>query len=147
LWLDNPFSVPTEIFDVNWNTDSSTSALYGVTNPPVFGWTNLVFILTASDTNATLQFVAENDDYYFGLADVSITPIPPPTITSFSANAGSSILTWPSVAQVPYQVQSNTNLLETNWVNGITLTAVTNSLTVTNASDSPILFYRIAGPQ
>ena len=147
LWLDNPFSVATEIFDVNWNTDSSTCALYDVTNPPVFGWTNLVFILTASDTNSTLQFVAENDDYYFGLADVSITPIPLPTITSFSASAGSSILTWPSVAQVPYQVQYNTNLLETNWVNGITLTAVTNSLTVTNASDSPIMFYRIAGPQ
>ncbi|MGA3268583.1 MAG: protease pro-enzyme activation domain-containing protein [Verrucomicrobiota bacterium] len=151
LWLDNPSNQPTEIFDVNWNTNSSgTHTIYSLTNPPAFVWTNLFFIVTAAGTNTTLQFAEENDQNYFGLDDVSVTPIPRPTITSFGKNASSFILTWPSVAQVAYQVQYNTNLLGTNWVTWLTLTAVTNTLTTTNTnaiSASPIRFYRVAEPQ
>jgi hypothetical protein len=151
LWLDNPSNQPTEIFDVNWNTNSNgTHTIYSLTNPPAFVWTNLFFIVTAAGTNTTLQFAEENDRNYFGLDDVSVTPIPRPTITSFGKNAGSFILTWPSVAQVPYQVQYNTNLLGTNWLTWLTLTAATNTLTTTDSnaiSASPIRFYRVAEPQ
>jgi hypothetical protein len=150
LWLVNQASGASEIFDVNWNTNSSsTDTLYGVTDPPAFAWSNLVFTVTATGTNTTLQIVEENDESYFGLDDISVTPIPR-GITSYGNKAGSFVLTWPTVAQVLYKAQYNTNLPGTNWVTWFTATATTNTLTATNAnaiSASPFRFYRITEPQ
>ncbi len=149
LWLYNPFSTTPEIFDVNWNTNSSTHTIYSLSNPPAFAWTNLLFVVTATGTNTTLQIADENNSSYFGLDDISVTPIPRPTITGFGKIAGSFGLTWPTVAQVHYQVQYNTNLLRTNWVTWLSVTALTNAVTATNTNAinaSPVRFYRVAGP-
>ena len=49
------------------------------------GWTNPEFMVTASGATTVLEFVFQNDLGYFGLDDVSVTPITnvvsPPTIT------------------------------------------------------------------
>jgi PKD repeat protein len=75
FWLENPTDLPTQIFMVNWNTNSSsTNNVYAVTNPPVFTWSNFTFVVTAAGTNTTLQFAAENDQDSFGLDDISVLP-------------------------------------------------------------------------
>jgi hypothetical protein len=115
-----------------------------LTNPPVFGWTNYLFVVTATGTNTTLQFGAQNDYYYFGLDDVSVTPIPLPTFTAFSKKTNSFSLTWNTLAGVAYQVQYQTNLLKTNWIILATNTATASTLTFTNTLGAdPQRFYRV----
>ena len=145
LWLDNPTSGSTQIFHVNWNTNSvSTNTIYSLLNPPVLPWTNLQFVVTATGTNTTLQFGAENDPNYFGLDDVNVTPIPMPTFTSFSKKTNGLSLTWNALAGIAYQVQYKTNLLQTNWISLSTNTATGNSISVTNTiSADPRRFYRV----
>src|SRR5215831_3969682 len=73
FWLDNPVSGAGEKFLVNWITNSTgTNRIYSLTNPPPFAWKKLAFVVTATDTNTTLQFDAQNDQLFFGLDDVSV---------------------------------------------------------------------------
>jgi hypothetical protein len=146
LWLDNPAAGSLQVFQVNWGG----TMLYDVTNPPAFDWTNLEFIVTAAGTTTLLQFGAENDPSYFGLDDVSVTPVPPPEFSLAQPpppNNASFNLTWSTVPGVSYQVLYSTNLLDTNWINlGGPLTAVTNTLSVSDTNAllvSPQRFYRL----
>ncbi|MGO8696525.1 MAG: leucine-rich repeat protein [Limisphaerales bacterium] len=78
FWLENPGNLPTEKFNVNWNTNNdSTNNIYMVTNPPAFTWSNFTFVVTAAGTNTTLQFAAENDQDFFGLDDIRVVPLQP----------------------------------------------------------------------
>jgi subtilase family serine protease len=143
FWLDNPTNLTTEQFEVNW--DGTT--LYNILNPSAFGWTNLNFIVTASGTNDVLQFAAENDQSYFGLDDISLTPIPTVAFESMSQLTNTWQFTWDATTGLLYQVQYKTNLLQSNWINlGAAITAKTNILTIfdTNALiSSPEKFYRL----
>jgi len=135
----------TEKFLVNWNTNSvTTNTIYNLLNPPAFDWSNLVFYVTATSTNTTLQFGGRNDPNLFGLDDVTLISIPPfnPRISKTSPNAVS--LTWNSLTGLVYQVQYSTNLLSTNWFNLATNTATSPTLSVTNTiGPSPRRFYRV----
>ena len=140
FWLSNPTSGSTELFQASWN---GTNA-YAITNPPVMAWTNLNFVVTATGTNTTLQFALQNDLDYFGLDDVSVTPIPTPTFTGFSKKTNGLSLTWNALAGVVYQVQYKTNLLQTNWIILSTNTATGNTISFTNTiSADPRRFYRV----
>jgi hypothetical protein len=78
LWLDNAPGGSPESFSVNWNTNNTTTnTLFTTINPPAFGWTNLEFLVMATDTNTTLEIRAENVPGYFGLDEISVTPVPP----------------------------------------------------------------------
>jgi hypothetical protein len=130
FWLNNPSNGPVQQFAVNWNTNASTNTLYYVLNPPVFAWTNFNFVVTATGPGTVLQFGAENDPYGFGLDDVSVTPIPRPSFTAVQETPGGLALTWLTLPNVGYLLQSKTNLLQPSWVNlGASTTAVSNSLT------------------
>jgi hypothetical protein len=148
LWLDNPSSGTVQRFIVNWNTNSAaTNTLYTILNPSSFSWTNLQFLINATATNTILQIQVENDPNYFGLDDVSITPIPSPVFNT-SAKSGSSFqLSWITTTGLVYQVQYKTNLLQTNWINLNKAFAATNygvTLLDTNAlGSSPQRFYRL----
>ena len=145
LWLDNPQSGPPQIFLVNWNTNSSaTNNIYAMTNPPVFTWTNLAFVVTATRTNTTLQIGAENDVNYFGFDDVSVTPIPTPTVTGYGKVTNGFALTWNTLPGFTNLIQYKTNLLQANWINLATNIATTNviTFTATNGLD-PRRFYRV----
>jgi hypothetical protein len=72
FWLDNTTSGFGQRFQASWNG----SALFNVTNPAAFSWTNLQFIVTAASSSTELQFGAENNPAYFGLDDISVTHIP-----------------------------------------------------------------------
>jgi hypothetical protein len=144
FWLDNPVSGSVQQFLVNW----SGTTLYDVTNPPAFAWTNLQFIVTASGTNSILQFGAENDPSYFGLDDISVTPIPALEFRGAAITASSFNLSWIAATSLVYQIQYNTNLLQTGWLDlGAAITVTNSGLTVaadTNAlSASSQRFYRL----
>ena len=80
LWVNNINSGAGQELMVNWNADSAgVNTLFSVLNPAAFAWTNLQFVVCATGTNATLEIEAENGANYFGLDDVSMTPIPSPS--------------------------------------------------------------------
>ena len=143
FWLDNPTNGVTEQFEVNWNG----TTLYNILNPPVFGWTNLTFIVGATDATTVLQFAAENDQSYFGLDDVSVTPIPTLAFDSVVQLTNTYQFTWNAAIGLVYQVQYATNLLQPDWTDvGGAITARTNVLTISDTNAlilSPQRFYRM----
>ncbi len=146
FWLSNPTAGSGEKFQANWNTNANTTnTIYSLSNPSApLAWSNLTFVVTASGTTTTLQFGVQNDSYYFGFDDVSVTPIPIPTFTSFSRKTNALTLVWNSLAGVAYQVQYKTNLLQANWINLATNTATTNVIRYTNNPGTDLRrFYRI----
>jgi len=145
LWLINPASLPTESFAVNWSTNGTAfQTLFGITNPPAFSWTNLTFIVTATGANSTIQFAAENDQDYFGLDDVSLTPIPTLSFAALARTANSLAFTWYSLPGLSYVVQYKTNLAQASWISLSTNTAAAGIASVTNAIGAdPQRFYRI----
>jgi len=147
FWLNNFGGHTPNQFQVNWNTNATgTNTLFNQSNiAAINNWTNMQFIVTATATNTTLQFGARNDNYYFGLDDVSIQPIPNPAFRSLARTSNNTVaLTWNSLAGIAYQVQCSTNLATTNWINLSTNTAADYTLTMTNSiTTAPQKFYRI----
>jgi subtilase family serine protease len=153
FWLNSPvggapISGHMEQFEVNWNTNAVTNTVYYVQNPPAFGWTNFNFVVTATGTNTTLQFGAENQPNFFGLDDISAIVIPSPSFAAVFMASNGVALTWNTLPNAGYLVQYKTNLLQANWLNlGGLITAVTNTLTLvdTNAFNaSSQRFYRVS---
>ena len=130
LWLDSPnvSSYTPNEFNILWNG----SKIFDQLNIGKIGWTNLQFIVTANGSSTALQFGFQDDPYYLGLDDISLTPIPaanfqPAAVTKTNNNLK---FTWNAMTGLVYQVQYNTNLLKTNWV-------VLKSIAATN---TPITF-------
>ena len=149
LWLDNPNNpagaTPNQ-FLVQWNG----TTLFNRTNLPFMAWTNLQFIVTATGTSTVLQFGFQDNPYYLGLDDISVSPVSAPVFNAAAPDAAPATtfnFTWTTVAGLAYQVQYKTNLLQTNWINlGGPVIAMTNTLSMsdTNAiSLSPSRFYRV----
>lgn len=145
FWYDNPATGAGQAFLVNWITNSSSpTQIYYITNPPVLTWTNLTFVVAATGTNTTLQFGAANPPNFFGLDDVSATPIPAPSFTTATRTAAGLAMAWYSVPGINYVLQYSTNLAANNWQPLSTNTAATFTLSITNppAADSQ-RFYRV----
>jgi hypothetical protein len=70
FWLYSPGGSTTE-FNVVWNG----STLMDLNNPPAAGWSNYVFTVTAASSSTALQFGFRNDPSFFGLDDISVTPV------------------------------------------------------------------------
>ena len=131
-------------FIVTW----SGATIFDQSNIGKNGWTNLQFVVSATTSGTILGIGVQDDNYYLGLDDVSLTPIPaavfqPATMTKTNNNPK---FAWNALTGVVYQVQFKTNLLQTNW-------AVLNSVTATNTpvtfvdtnpvTGSPQKFYRL----
>jgi hypothetical protein len=142
FWLENPKpgGTPNQC-TASWNG----ATLYNQTNVPAFSWTNLQFVVTASATNTILQFGFRDDPAYFGLDDISVTPLFPPALRTVSKANSTMQFSLSTSVGVTYQVQFVTNLAQTNWTNlGQPFTA-TNSLSTIidqTAIDSQ-RFYRV----
>ena len=112
FWLNNNReSDPGQTFSASWDGTNDVDLV----NPPIFDWTNLLFLATASRTNTVLTFAAENDLDYFGFDDVGVTPVPPVTFASFSASTNGFQMSWPSLAGLSYLLQYKTNIDEPDW--------------------------------
>ena len=145
FWLDNPgkFANPPtpNQFTVAWNGN----VLFNQANMRVFSYTNKQYVVSATDWSATLVFGAQNNPDYFGLDDVSVTPIPPPVFQSVASAEGSITLTWSATAGVPYQLQYATNLSLLNWSNlGTPISANGSTITTSDVQPAdPQRFYRV----
>jgi hypothetical protein len=73
LWLDSPDGMMTNEFSVSWGGDT----LFDYTNLPAIGWTNLQFVVVASNSETLLEMGYRDDPSYLGLDDISVTAGPP----------------------------------------------------------------------
>lgn len=115
FWLQNPAGLTPNQFIVEWDTAQSTNMLYNGGDLGAFDW-NFMQFRAVAPTNATLlQFGSDNDQDYFCLDDVSVLPVPLPTIQNIQ-QAGQTVgITWNSLSGLVYQVQYVTNLLQGQW--------------------------------
>jgi len=146
LWLDSPNVSPRlpNAFLVQWNGNT----LFSSTNMNAFAWSNLQFIVTATNSTTILKIGAQDDHYYLGLDDVKLVPIPPAVFqTSLVTKTNNNLkFAWSALTGLVYQVQFKTNLLQTNWVvlKSITATNSTSTFVDTNpVAASPQKFYRL----
>lgn len=148
LWLDNPTSGRNQQFRLNWLTGgSSTNPLFSLAQPPAFSWTNLQFLVTAGDAPATLQIQAQNAPAYFGLDDVSVTPIPSPSLQSWAVSRAGVQLSWFTTAGLAYQVQYKADLAQTHWTDLFPPFVATNGTATVidpfSPNSVPARFYRV----
>jgi len=142
IWLDSLVAGNYQEFSVVWNGADLTNLV----DPPAFGWSNFLFAVPATDINSTLEFDVQNEVSYFGLDDVSVTPLPPVTFSGCFISTNGFQLVWPSLAGLTYTIQSTTNLTSGDWSDLDTILAVTNesSFVDTNYSESsPQEFYQL----
>jgi len=86
FWVDNPVKGSGQSFTANWITGGSTGQIFALTNPPVLTWTNVIALVSATGTNTTLQFVAQNPPGGFGLDDLTVDSLSPPRFTTQPTN-------------------------------------------------------------
>jgi hypothetical protein len=95
-----------------------------------FDWENIQLIGFATTNTTLLQFGSRNDQDYFALDDVSVFPLPSPTIQTIQQAGQTVEISWSALAGLVYQVQESTNLLQDQWTNlGSPITATGNSAT------------------
>ena len=123
FWLDNLVTSGAQTFNVFWNGTN----LINLASPPVFTWSNFQAAAVAIDTNTLLTFAVENDGNYFGLDDVTVSPIPAAVVDGYSISTNGVQLSWPSQAGLIYQVQYTTDLSQGPWTVLDTVTATTNT--------------------
>jgi hypothetical protein len=142
---DNPTSGSGEHFPVNWKINNMvTNRIYFVTDPPVWSWRELSFGVTATETNATLQYGTQNDQFGFDLDDVSVVAVFPPSLASQPTNvtvlAGGTATfsaTTGGAAPLVYQWTDNgTNLPNSPGIlGGTTPNLVLTNVSTNNAGD------------
>jgi hypothetical protein len=153
FWLDSPYfnvtDTPNE-FLAEWNVNTnSTTVLFDQTDLAPFNWTNMQFVVRAAGTSTVLQIGARNDPQAFGLDDVSVTPISPPTIQGATLTNGTLTLAWTALPGLAYQVQYTTNLAAGVWNNiGSAVTATNATLTLSDLQppDSQRLYRVVLSP-
>jgi Viral BACON domain len=128
-------------FAAKWNG----STLFTGTDLPVFGWTNMQYIVPSAGTSGTLEFDFNNTPGAFGLDDVIVQTIPPPVLNSTVVSGGSITFNWSAIPNVPYLIQSAASLDSSGWTNLGAPILATN--TVMNVSipigNTPQGFYRV----
>jgi hypothetical protein len=150
LWMNSPNVNPYQPneFSVAWNGNTLFDQLnLPPITSPASGWTNLQFIVTATNAASVLQIGGRDDDYYLGLDDVSLSPIPPAALqSSLAANTSGVTFSWNAVTGLVYQVQYSTNLFAPNWVTLQNITATNTAISFTDSnsvSSQPQKFYRL----
>jgi hypothetical protein len=126
FWLDNPVSGAGQQFSASWINNGTVEQVFSAVNPPAWSWTNVVAVVSASGTNTTLQFAAENPPGGFGLDDISVDPLLPPIFTSQPTNltlymGGTAVLSGAVKGTGPmaYQwIDAGTNLVDGGSVSG-----------------------------
>jgi hypothetical protein len=134
FWLANVdvfgFGTSANEFLVSWNGNTISTQF----DQPAFDWTYVQFVVAATTNSTVLQFGFRNDLFFFGLDDVSVTPLPGPVFQSITRTNNTIELTWSTVSGSVYQVQYTASLNPTTWSNlGGTMTATGNTLSVSNA--------------
>jgi hypothetical protein len=141
VWLNSPDGVTPNECSISWNG----TTLFDQVNMPAIGWTNLLFKVTATGSNAVIQIGVQDDNSFLGLDDISVTPIYPPVLQSTRVSRGPVNLSWSALNGLAYQLQYRTNLTQGSWMNlGSTITATNNTATAADAAPTDKQrFYRV----
>lgn len=141
FWLNSDGTTPNE-FIFSWN---GQTLLDQVNVPNTGGWTNLQFLAKATGHTSAIQFGVRDDSDWLALDDVFAQPVPPPSFQSISKPANAIQFAWTSVSGAVYQVQYQTNIAQTNWINlGSAVTATNLTANFSNAIPSdPQRFFRL----
>ena len=142
LWLDNPpkGGTPNQ-FNVSWNGVT----VFNQTNLPSFSWTNLHYTFVPSTSTTTIKIGFRNDPSYFGLDDISVSPIAAPSLGSMIKAANSMQFSMNTTVNATYQLQYTTNLAGGPWINlgsSFLATSTTTVVTDPSATDQQ-RFYRV----
>jgi subtilase family serine protease len=105
-------TVPNE-FQVRWNGQS----ILDQRNVGAFDWTNYQFVVIANGSASLLDFGFRDDPGYLALDDISVVPIPAPSLSATLPGGGFVTLTWATQAGLNYQPQYNSDLNSSNWTN------------------------------
>jgi hypothetical protein len=142
-WLaslsDDGSTTPNE-FRIDWNG----TTLFDQINMSAFAWTNLQFIVTATNSATPLEFDFRDDPAALALDDITLQAVPEPIFQMVALNGSTVSFSWCALAGLAYQLQFTTNLAPANWTNlGAAIIANTNVVTAadTNPPD-PQRFYR-----
>ena len=109
FWLDNPTSHTNNEFQVSWNG----TVLLDLTNMPVTAWTNIQLTVPATTNVSVLQFGYRNDTAYFGLDDVTVSPVQSLGIAGISLSGTNLVLNGSGgLSNRTYYVLMGTNLME-----------------------------------
>lgn len=73
VWLNSPDGLTPNGFVLSWGG----STVCEFTNLPIMDWTNLQFVLPATNSSTVLQIEFQDDNGYLGLDDISVTAAPP----------------------------------------------------------------------
>jgi hypothetical protein len=103
------------------------------------------FVVTADSTSTPLEFSFQNKPDAFGIDDVSVTAIVPPSFASTAATNDSVVFNWSAMPGFSYQLQYATNLAAPLWINsGGPILASNVTASATNAVPvDPQRFYRV----
>jgi Pro-kumamolisin, activation domain/Viral BACON domain len=148
LWLNCPDPDPPTEFSVAWNGNTLFDQVdMPQTTMPPAGWTNLQFIVTATNETSLLQIGGQDDYDYLGLDDVSLLPIPTAALQpSMTTTTNGLAFSWNTLTGMVYEVQFKTNLFQPNWtvLQDITASNTPACFVDTNCiSGSPQGFYRL----
>lgn len=140
-WLSCPIAGTPNQFQVKWGTNT----LFNQSNLGAFGWTNLLYLVTASGSNTVLQFGYRHDRFYFALDDISLTAVARPAVQPRPTGGPGLQLTWTGMAGLRYQLQAATNLVPAQWLNvGTPLRATNGTVSATDLiGPAPSRFYRL----
>jgi hypothetical protein len=126
FWLENLSGLSPNEFLVTWNG----TMLFDQLNLGALAWTNLHFLVTATGTSTVLQFGFRHDLVYFGLDDISLTPLSGLQLDHFawSPVASPQRVNHPFLATLTAQDTANatvTNLAGTVALSGTSSTPIT----------------------
>ena len=141
FWLRTPYGgTPNEIL-VQWGGRT----LFDQVDMVLPDWTNLQFVVMASDPTTLLKFGARNDPALFGLDDISAQLLVMPALGLVVPHTNASSISWSAATNLHYQAQYTTNLVPVNWINlGGELLGTGGTMTVTDPSPvSSQRFYRV----
>jgi len=141
FWLmDGASGGTNRIFLAKWNS----TTVYAITNKSILGWTNLIFTIAAAGASTVLQFGFENDPFYYGLDDITVTPVNNTstfTLAYLAGTGGTLSGTTPQTVNngasgTAVSAAANTGYYFLNWSDGSTANPrtdanVTSNLTVT----------------
>jgi hypothetical protein len=116
FWYENAFGGSGNNYEqlqAAWNG----TMVFAVTNPPALVWTNVLQLVAASSSNTVVQIGFRNDPDYFGVDDVSVTPVLPVVFTPATRSGSTVQLAWSVQTNLLYQLQYTTNLAPAVWLN------------------------------
>jgi hypothetical protein len=141
FWVEYPLGGITNFFQVTW----SGATLFAQANAAASTWTNLQYFVQSSSNTAVLQFGFRSDPAYFGLDDITLVPVTPPSFQQFASANGQLNFSIAAAPGLIYQVQFATNLSAPLWMNlGPPVTTTNTTITVSDPiGPDPTRFYRV----